>query len=102
MSELELRIFDVPLTESDVRRFLATFGGPGVCEVCRREEWNVNMFPPSDKEVLAIRTSKEDGSPGTNHVPVFLVTCATCGFSRIHSAYQASQWVSANPRGGDA
>ncbi len=98
MSDLEVRVFDVLLTEADIRRFLQTFGGPGVCNVCGKSEWNVNMFPPDDKEILAIRTSKEDGSVGTNHVPVFMVTCAVCGYSRIHSAYQAVQWIKANPR----
>lgn len=100
MTDLEVRVFGVPLTESDVMRFLNSFGRPHVCSVCGHDEWNVNMFPPSDKEVLAIRTSKEDGSIGTNHVPVFMVTCPTCGLSRVHSAFQVAQWVSSNPRTG--
>lgn len=99
MEEMKsVSVFGVDITDQDAIAFLQSFGGKKACDVCLKNEWMVNFVAPTDGDVLAFRTSKPDGSVGGDQMPIFNCYCTTCGFMRIHSAYQLAEWV--RSRGG--
>ncbi|HGM6772791.1 TPA: hypothetical protein ACKQAW_003386 [Stenotrophomonas maltophilia] len=85
--------FDVQVSDQDAQDFIDSFGAKPECPTCSSNNWQALVTTPEKDEFLSVRTTKIGGFPGDNYIPIYIVSCGTCGFTKQYMARQLADWV---------
>lgn len=88
-------VWDVVLTDKDAETFLREKFEQHACRNCGHTSFSLGLVAPGGGEYLAILTVKDNGAPGTNHLPIFTAACQNCGLVETYAAGPLVNWKKA-------